>query len=87
MTFPNPAERADWYAGNHEATHVADVLYGTGHRPGVTIVGAGWAPVCGCPDPKCVRAEDDSRRIHATWDGAWHAAVQNLTDNEHGDAA
>ena len=81
---PNPAQR-DWFFQQHEATATADTRYGKGHRPGVEPVGAGWAPVCGCPDPRCTRAEDDSRRIHPTYDGAWHAADINLRHNEHGE--
>jgi len=83
MSFTNPAQR-DWHQSNHEATHTLDARYGTKHRPGVEPVGVKWAPVCGCPDPKCTRADDDSRRTHDTWGAAWHAADHNLRENEHG---
>lgn len=75
MTWPNDAERADWFRSN---------LENPAHRPAVEKVGAGWAPACGCPDPACERAEDDSRRIHPTWDGAWHAARINIDAKEAG---
>ena len=87
MSWPNTAQRADWHATNNEAGHAADVRYGTGHRPGLTPVGAYWAPTCGCGDAKCTRAEDDSRRLYPDWDEAYAAAVTNLTENEHGPSA
>lgn len=87
MSFPNAAQRTDWMQTNHEATFTADQRYGTGHRPAVEPVGAGWSPVCGCPDPKCTRADNDGRLIRSDWQDAWNDAVQNLTDNEHGPRA
>jgi hypothetical protein len=84
MTFPSPALRADWWASNNEGAHAADQLYGHGHRPDVEQIGAAWVPACRCPNPNCTRADDNSRRTHHTWGAAWHAAVRNLTDSEHG---
>lgn len=90
MTFPNPAERADWFSSNFERVDPdydptdADRRFGRGHRPAVQKIGSGWSPACGCVNPKCTRAEDDSRRIHPTWDDAWHTAVKNLSENENG---
>lgn len=81
---PSPAQRADWFRSNNEAAHTNDELYGKGHRPAYALVGAMWAPVCGCTNPRCFLAEDDSRRLYQTAEEALDAAAKNLHDNEHG---
>lgn len=85
MSFPNTAQRADWYAANHEAAHDLDARYGTGHRPTYAHVGAGFVAACGCPDTHCTRADDPM--LHPTWDAALDAARTNLAAAEHGPRA
>lgn len=69
MSFPNPAQRADWFTTQYE---------NPAHRPAVAKVGAGWSAECGCPDARCERAANPTGRLYPTWDAAWHAARINL---------
>ena len=84
MTDPNPAQRADWYRTNHEATHTLDARYGRSHRPAYTLVGAGYLATCGC-GASCTRADD--ALLYPTWHDALDAARTNLTASEHGPTA
>lgn len=74
MTFPTPAQRADWFRSNHETSR-----YGHGHRPSPTLVGAAWRAGCACG---CDRGEDGWD--YPTFEDALDAAKTNLAAAEHG---
>lgn len=84
MSFPSPAQRADWFTTNDEGAVTRDALYGTGHRPTYAKVGAGWCAACSCGSD-CTRVDD--RMLYPTWDTALDAARTNLQHAEHGSAS
>lgn len=82
MSDPSPAQRADWFTTQHEATATSDARYGRGHRPTYAKTGAGWTAACTCG---CDRGYD--RLLYPTWDTALDAAKTNLAAAEHGEAS
>lgn len=79
MTFPNPAERADWYSTQYEKSVAAD-----GHQPAYTALKFGSylaACLCGCIN------NDPALLVHTTWFDALDDARTILAAAVHGPAA
>jgi len=78
MTDPTPAQRAGWFAQQHEAR------YGQ-HRPSPRPIGTSWRAGCGCADVSCTRGEDVWD--HPTFEAALDASRINIAASEHGPGA